>query len=116
MAQQPPPPSRTGSVGPPSAGGMGAPPATTPGGGGGQNSQQNLNQIVLEYLNKKGYNKTEAMLRKESLNVDAHGQPILTRIEDTGGRKWGQSFRLIKGWIEHSLEIYRPELVRLLWP
>ncbi|KAI7514523.1 transcription initiation factor TFIID, subunit TAF5 [Hortaea werneckii] len=116
MAQQPPPPSRTGSVGPPSAGGMGAPPATTPGGGGGQNSQQNLNQIVLEYLNKKGYNKTEAMLRKESLNVDAHGQPILTRIEETGGRKWGQSFRLIKGWIEHSLEIYRPELVRLLWP
>ena len=76
----------------------------------------NLVPQVLEYLNKKGYNKTEAMLRKESLNVDVNGQPLPTRIEDTGGRKWIQAFKLVKNWIEHSLEIYRPELVRLLWP
>lgn len=32
----------------------------------GQFSAQDLNRIVLEYLNKKGYHRTEAMLRAES--------------------------------------------------
>lgn len=32
----------------------------------GQFSQADLNRIVLEYLNKKGYHKTESMLRLES--------------------------------------------------
>ncbi|KAK5135163.1 hypothetical protein LTR08_005549 [Meristemomyces frigidus] len=112
---QPLPPSRTGSVGPPSAGGMGAPPASTPG-GQGPNSQQNLNQIVLEYLNKKGYNRTEAMLRKESHNLDPNGQPIITRVGDSGGKKWSPAFKLVKHWIENGLDIYKPELVRLEWP
>ncbi|KAK5126247.1 hypothetical protein LTR85_010482 [Meristemomyces frigidus] len=112
---QPPPPSRTASVGPSNVGGMGAPPASTPG-GQGQNSQQNLNQIVLEYLNKKGYNRTEAMLRKESLNVDPNGTPIIGKVADSGGKKWAPSFRLVKNWIEHGLDIYKAELVRLEWP
>ncbi|KAK3706826.1 Transcription initiation factor TFIID subunit 5 [Vermiconidia calcicola] len=114
MAQQPPP-SRTASVGPPSAGGMNA-PATTPGGGQGQNSNQNLNQIVLEYLSKKGYSRTEAMLRKESANTDANGQPIPSRVEDTGGKMYSSTFNLVQNWIESSLDIYKPELKRLLWP
>lgn len=32
----------------------------------GQFSASDLNRIVLEYLNKKGYHRTEAMLRAES--------------------------------------------------
>lgn len=43
---------------------------------------QNLNQIVIEYLNKKGYSRTEAMLRVESAHIDAEGRPILSRVED----------------------------------
>jgi transcription initiation factor TFIID subunit 5 len=40
-------------------------------------SPQQLNQIVMEYLSKKGYSKTEAMLRVESARTDADGRPII---------------------------------------
>ncbi|KAF2166276.1 hypothetical protein M409DRAFT_66745 [Zasmidium cellare ATCC 36951] len=116
MAAQPPPSSRTASVGPPSAGGMNAPSATTPGGQGGGQTQQNLNQIVLEYLSKKGYSRTEAMLRKESEKTDANGNPIATTIDEMGGKKYGRAFELTQNWIDNVLDIYKPELKRLLWP
>ncbi|KAK8218070.1 WD40-repeat-containing domain protein [Phyllosticta capitalensis] len=112
------------SNGPPSAGMAGnsqqmppqggVPPVGTP--GGTAQSQQNLNYIVLEYLNKKGYNRTEAMLRKESSNQDAEGRPIITRAEDRGGAAYEQAFDLLRAWIEDNLGLYKPELRRLLWP
>jgi transcription initiation factor TFIID subunit 5 len=71
---------------------------------------------VLEYLSKKGYSRTEAMLRKESANVDADGRPVPSRAEDTGGRKYHTSFELTLQWIDNVLDIYKPELKRLLWP
>lgn len=40
-----------------------------------QFSQADLNRIVLEYLNKKGYNKTESMLRLESSNTPTPAVP-----------------------------------------
>ncbi|KAF2481550.1 transcription initiation factor TFIID, subunit TAF5 [Neohortaea acidophila] len=113
---QPPPPQRTGSVGPASAGGMGAPQSANTPGGQGQGGQQNLNQIVLEYLSKKGYSRTEAMLRRESAHTDANGQPILTRFDDIGGRKYTKAFTLVQNWIDNILDIYKPELRRVLWP
>lgn len=45
-------------------------------------SPQQLNQIVMEYLSKKGYSKTEAMLRLESQNTDAEGRPIIADTDD----------------------------------
>ena len=45
---------------------------------------------VIEYLSKKGYNRTEAMLRTESANQDAEGRPIIPRAEDLGGAKYGK--------------------------
>ncbi|KAJ9647316.1 Transcription initiation factor TFIID subunit 5 [Coniosporium tulheliwenetii] len=74
------------SNGPPSAQlppqqAQGPPPSTA----GANPSQQNLNQIVLEYLSKKGYNRTEAMLRRESAHQDAEGRPIISSIEESGG-------------------------------
>ena len=45
---------------------------------------------VIEYLSKKGYNRTEAMLRSESANQDAEGRPIIPRAEDAGGAKYGK--------------------------
>lgn len=47
---------------------------------------------VLEYLSKKGYNRTEAMLRMESANQDVDGRPIQTRVEESGGVKYGKAF------------------------
>jgi len=75
-----------------------------------------LTAQVLEYLSKKGYSRTEAMLRKESAYTDANGQPIVTRIEDQGGKMYSIAYELTIGWIDNVLEIYKPELVRLLWP
>lgn len=74
------------------------------------------NSQVLEYLSKKGYTKTEAMLRRESANHDQDGRPIITRAEDTGGEKYLRAFELLRTWIEDNLELYKPELRRLLWP
>ncbi|KAI4260079.1 MAG: hypothetical protein LQ352_000458 [Teloschistes flavicans] len=79
-------------------------------------SQPHLNGIVLEYLSKKGYNRTEAMLRMESANQDVDGRPIHTRVEESGGLKYAKAFDLFKNWVEGNLEIYKPDLRRLLWP
>ena len=47
---------------------------------------------VIEYLSKKGYSKTESMLRQESANQDVDGRPISTKTEETGGAKYGKAF------------------------
>lgn len=76
----------------------------------------NVEPQVLEYLAKKGYNRTEAMLRKESAHQDAEGRPLITRAEDAGGDMYERAYSLILGWTEKSLDIYKGELGRLLWP
>ncbi len=47
---------------------------------------------VLEYLSKKGYNRTEATLRMESAHQDGDGRPIVSRVEESGGAKYGKAF------------------------
>ncbi|KAI9803742.1 MAG: Transcription initiation factor TFIID subunit 5 [Piccolia ochrophora] len=137
------PPAGSGPSGLPSAGngppgaGMSLPPPSqqqqsqqhqgnaAPSGGGGPPavpppssnlSQQNLNSIVIEYLNKKGYNRTEAMLRAESANTDQEGRPLYERAEHKGGEKYRIAFQMTRNWIDQSLEIYKAELKRTLWP
>ncbi|SLM34409.1 transcription initiation factor tfiid [Lasallia pustulata] len=69
---------------------------------------------VIEYLSKKGYNRTEAMLRMESANQEASGTPA--RVEESGGARYARAFGLLKRWIEENLDVYKAELRRLLWP
>jgi transcription initiation factor TFIID subunit 5 len=47
---------------------------------------------VIEYLSKKGYSRTEAMLRMESANTDREGRPVIQRVEDLGGDKYFKAF------------------------
>ena len=61
---------------------------------------------VIEYLVKKGYNRTEQMLRQESSNVDKDGRPIHDLTED-GPEKYAKGFSLLLAWIEASLDIYK---------
>lgn len=61
MSQNPPQPPKNVNKG--NTGGQNQPQQNKP---SGQFSAQDLNRIVLEYLNKKGYHRTEAMLRAES--------------------------------------------------
>ncbi len=51
-----------------------------------------IDQKVLEYLNKKGYSRTEAMLRRESATQDSEGRPILIRAEEIGGAQYARAF------------------------
>ena len=43
---------------------------------------------MIEYLSKKGYSRTEAMLRTESAAYDPDGPPTLNTTDDDGGRKF----------------------------
>jgi len=55
-------------------------------------SPQALNQIVIEYLSKKGYAKTEAMLRVESAHTDHEGRPILSNLDDQPDVKYEKAY------------------------
>lgn len=56
---------------------------------------------------KKGYNRTEQMLRMESANLDKDGRPISDRVEDMGNIKYAKGFRMLSDWIESNLDIYK---------
>ncbi|TGZ83286.1 WD40 repeat-like protein [Ascodesmis nigricans] len=99
--------------GPPQPGAS-APAAGAPGPPGG--TPQQLNQIVIEYLSKKGYSKTEAMLRMESAHTDAEGRPINSKPEDNPDTMYERAYMHLIRWIDNSLEIYKPELRRLAYP
>ncbi|KAL7271590.1 Transcription initiation factor TFIID subunit 5 [Rhizina undulata] len=95
------------------------PPPSTNGGGGSTaaaGSPQALNQIVIEYLSKKGYSRTEAMLRVESAHTDNEGRPILSKLEDHPDTMYEKAYSHLKRWIDNSLDLYKPELRRLLYP
>ena len=62
---------------------------------------------VIEYLNKKGYSKTEAMLRMESANQDADGRSVASRAGDPAGAKYGRAFS------ESDQDPYRHECAEL---
>lgn len=66
---------------------------------------------VLEYLLKKGYTRTEMVLRQESANIDVQGRPIFDRAEDYGSEKYNKAFALLSGWIDQNLDIYKVSLI-----
>ncbi|KAJ5893263.1 transcription initiation factor TFIID subunit 5 [Penicillium taxi] len=72
-------------------------------------------QQVIDYLAKKGYSRTEAMLRMESSNQEMDGRPLPPLAEDARP-KFKQGFGLLKAWVEENLDLYKPELRRVLWP
>ncbi|KAI5789118.1 WD40-repeat-containing domain protein [Geopyxis carbonaria] len=84
--------------------------------GAASGTPQQLNQIVMEYLSKKGYSKTEAMLRSESAHTDADGRPIITKPEEYPETMYEKAYSHLRRWIDNSLDIYKPELRRLVFP
>ncbi|GMM36243.1 chromatin modification protein [Saccharomycopsis crataegensis] len=126
-----------------------------------QYSQADLNKIVLEYLNKKGYHKTEMMLRNESAGVPIgfnqqfpvtaanagipNTQPVMIRqqqqqkpsntpfkivaeksqtsdmLSDIDGQAkdpnlYFKGYKILRDWINSSLDLYKPQLLKLLYP
>ncbi|BFZ60808.1 Transcription initiation factor TFIID subunit 5 [Saitoella coloradoensis] len=72
----------------------------------GQFSAGELNRIVLEYLNKKGYTRTEAMLR-----VEAEGGRA-----SEGQDAYERAYKALRDFADESLDLYKPELRRILYP
>lgn len=150
-----------------------------------QYTQADLNRIVMEYLNKKGFHKTEAMFRLESSNTPTASVPspspattsmtgpgeIGSKPKDSGGKMtkadlelkelrekmlrterelretkdrelylskekelrmlrdeeekqrrandpeiYYRAYNILRSWVETSLDLYKPELTRLLYP
>lgn len=103
-----------------------------------QLSQADLNRIVLEYLNKKGYHKTESMLRLESSNtptppgeqMSPASTPMMTSGAITGSTSalnsgassgldpevYHRAYNMLLRWVDTSLDLYKPELARFLYP
>ncbi|KAK4114866.1 TAF5-like protein [Canariomyces notabilis] len=101
---------------PQSAGGTGSGAgAGTASGGSAPPSAQNLNQIVTDYLKKKGFTKTEAVFRQETANLGPDGRPA-QRSDDPGPKRYLKAFLLLRDWVENNLDIYKFELRKLLWP
>ncbi|EXJ93544.1 transcription initiation factor TFIID subunit 5 [Capronia coronata CBS 617.96] len=70
---------------------------------------------VIDYLAKKGYYRTEAMLRAESANQEL---PKDTEAKPTpaGPPRYFEFFSRMRAWTDDVLDTYKPEVKRLLWP
>lgn len=82
---------------------------------GGAMSNQNLNQIVTDYLLKRGFNRTEEVFRQESKHLGPDGKP-LQQYANLGPKKYTKAFSILRDWVENNLELYKFELSKLLWP
>lgn len=62
---------------------------------------------VIEYLLKKGYNKTEQTLRQESMLTES-GKQLVEKMEEVAGeQKYRKAFQLLINWIDGNLDIYK---------
>jgi transcription initiation factor TFIID subunit 5 len=81
-------------------------------------NSEDLQKVVLEYLTKKGYHKAETALRLEAsqlqeATVAGEGYRKLT---DVFYGSYGDAYELLRGYIHQSLDIYKSEMARILWP
>ncbi|KAK9240195.1 WD40-repeat-containing domain protein [Lipomyces kononenkoae] len=115
----------SGNVTPTTPGNVSAPPSSTQ----STYTQADLNRIVLEYLLKKGYSKTEQMLRMESSNAmggtpspqsaindskTSNGTILKSTTDDP--QLYIRAYASLRDWIETSLDLFKPELRKLLFP
>lgn len=56
------------------------------------------------------------MLRKESEPPLANGTSLLAQNADQGGPKYSKAFELLRKYMDDILDLYKPELRKLLWP
>jgi len=67
-------------------------------------------------LFKKGYTRTEATLRKESRDHDPSTGYALSSKEPDEVELLTKGYEQFRSFVDDSLEVYRPEFTRLLWP
>ncbi|KAI1090771.1 WD40 repeat-like protein [Rostrohypoxylon terebratum] len=86
----------------------------------GTSNNQNLNQIVTDYLLKKGYRRTEEIFRQEVKDIDENGKPRENGDSTASGRssagKYLAAFKHFDAWVQGGLEVYKFELNKFVWP
>jgi transcription initiation factor TFIID subunit 5 len=73
--------------------------------------EADITKKVIEYLVKKGYNRTEQTLRQESAHLDKDGRPIHNRIEELGNVKYSRGYNLLSNWIDQNLDVYKASCI-----
>lgn len=114
-------------------------------------TQADMNRLVLDYLNKKGFHQTEATLRIESTKIPGpqtiHLSPANSNFSlpqvaqsdqsnlqyqqqqfvhnehesrkrqyDEDPKMYGRAYSIFRNWCENSLEMYKYELDKFLYP
>ncbi|KAK5822933.1 WD40-repeat-containing domain protein [Linnemannia elongata] len=109
-----------------------AAPAQTP------QTQQEVDRIVLNYLNQKGYKQAEIALKREAnlLTLEEQAAALAARDKEAAGAAtpagppqpthdknemgdpdaYDQAYSSLRRWIENSLDLYKPELMSVLFP
>ncbi|KAI4864950.1 WD40 repeat-like protein [Hypoxylon rubiginosum] len=83
-------------------------------------TNQNLNQIVTDYLLKKGYRRTEETFRQEVKDIDESGKPRGSNESSNSkflpAGKYLSAFKHLARWIDNGIDLYKFELSKVLWP
>ncbi|KAH8652200.1 WD40-repeat-containing domain protein [Xylariales sp. PMI_506] len=72
--------------------------------------------LVTDYLLKRGYTRTEAAFRKEIANVETNGKSDDEKESKIKPEKYRDAFESLVKWVEQSLDLYKFELAKVLWP
>lgn len=82
-------------------------------------------RLVMEYLSKKGFTQTEAMLRLEQSKLQGPKTTVLTPANAnfaTPGEPseesamYARAYTMVHSWMENSLEMYKYELEKFMYP
>jgi transcription initiation factor TFIID subunit 5 len=79
---------------------------------------EDLQKVVLEYLTKKGFHKAETMLRLEASQMQeaAHVGEGYRKLTDPFFGTTSDAYQLLREFIQQSLDMYKVEMARILWP
>src|SRR5262249_53251110 len=77
-----------------------------------------LQKVVLEYLTKKGFHKAETLLRLEASQMQeaTNVGNQYKKLTDPFFGSYDESYVLLRSFIHQSLDIYKGEMGRILWP
>jgi len=79
---------------------------------------EDLQKVVMEYLTKKGFHKAETALRLEASQMQEAAQvgEGYRKLTDPFYGSYSEAYDLLREFIEQSLDIYKGEMARILWP
>ena len=79
---------------------------------------EDLQKVVLEYLTKKGFHKAETLLRLEASQMQeaAHVGEGYRKLTDPFFGTTSDAYQLLREFIQQSLDMYKVEMARILWP